>query len=139
MVDSLKNLTSLQNPVSGDSLRKNLKAISSVSVSKATEIVSNAQNASQADAAASAVVRLTDSVQLSADVLRTLSSVESNPENREVAEENANAATATPEELEKVQKRADDTGVAIQFRHDEALYAHGNGLTPETVYRLLQE
>ena len=52
MVDSLKNLTSLQNPLSGDALRKNLKAISSP-VSKATEIASNAQNASQPDAAAS--------------------------------------------------------------------------------------
>lgn len=140
MVDSLKNLTSLSNPVSGDSLRKNLKALSSVSVSKATETAASAQKTTQAEQAATAVGRLTDSVQLSADVLRTLgTSVDGSSETREVAEENVNASQATPEDLERVQKRAEDTGVAIQFRHDEALYAHGPGLTPEKVYQLLQD
>ncbi len=141
MVDSFKNLTSLTNSVTpqGDSLRKNLKAISSVSVSRATETVANANTTSVAEQARNAVGLLTDSIQLSADAIRSLKEASETPETREVAEENYQASTATPEDLEKVQKTADETGVAIQFRHDEALYAHGSGLDPERVFRLLAD
>ena len=144
MVDSFKNLTSLTNSPSGvpqgDSLRKNLKAISSVSVSRTSESIAAAQNASSVDQANSAVGKLTDSIRLSADALRALRDAgEGTVENREVAEENLNAATTTPEDLEQVQRRAEDTGAAIQFHHDEALHAHGDGVSPESVFRLLQE
>ncbi len=141
MVDSLKNQASFSGPSgSGDSLRKNLKVLSPVSVSKGSEAAANARNASAAESAAKAVGQLTDSIKLSADALRSLrDAATGSVENREVAEENYDAATATPEDLEKVQQRAEDTGSAIQFRHDQALEAHGDGLNADTVYRLLSE
>jgi len=143
MVDSLKNQTSyggVSGSLQGDSLRKNLKVLSPVSVSKGSEAAASARNASAAESAAKAVGQLTDSIQLSADALRSLrDAAAGSVENKEVAEANYDAASATPEELEKVQRRAEDTGSAIHFRHDEALEAHGDGLNPDTVYRLLSE
>jgi hypothetical protein len=147
MVDSIKNLTSLPNSAvsttsQGESLRKNLKSISSVSVSRSTETTLAAQQNSQADHAASAVVKLTDAIQLSADALRSLSNAsqgETAEANPDVVQENISAATASPEDLEKAQRQAEDTGAAIHFNRDEALHAHGHSLSPESVYRLLSD
>ncbi|MFN8391833.1 MAG: hypothetical protein U0136_16205 [Bdellovibrionota bacterium] len=146
MVDSLKNLTSLPNSGSpaGDSLRKNLKSISSVSVSRGTEAaVDSQQNSPAEQAATTAVVRLTDAIQLSADALRSLGNASQGADtaaaNPDVVQENISAASVSPEDLQKVQEQADNTGAAIGFNRDEALKAHGKGLSAETVYRLLSD
>ena len=146
MVDSLKNLTSLPNSaVSGpqkDSLRKNLKSLSSVSVSRGDDSDSVPSKGSPADHAASAVVHLTDAVQLSADALRSLGNAHGDTDaqaNPDIVQENIAAASVSPEDLQKVQEQAESTGAAIQFNRDEALHAHGRGLNPETVYRLLAD
>ena len=81
-------------------------------------------------------------MQLSADALRSLSNAHSDSDaqaNPDIVQENIDAASASPEDLQKVQEQAESTGAAIQFNREEALHAHGRGLNPETVYRLLSE
>lgn len=132
MVDSSKDLTSSSPATTNraDSLRKNLKALSGSSVSSSQNLP---------DPAASAVSSVTDAVHLSAEAIRSLSKRAGANETRDpqVAEQNLDAATASPEDLSKAKEEADKTGSAIQFRPTEALYAHGDGLSYDNVQRLL--
>lgn len=138
MVDSIKNLTTPPQSSSGssaDALRKNFKAISSSSVT------AQGGGADPSAIAARAVASVTDAVQLSAEALRSLGkgSEAVEPKNQQIADANIDSATASPEDLAKVKKEADRTGVAIQFRPAEALFAHGDGVSFEQVTRLLAD
>ena len=132
MVDSPKdlNLPNQTSPNRSDSLRKNLKSLSGTSIS-------NSQP--QPDPATNAVSSVTDAVHLSTEALRSLSKRAGANETRDpqVAQQNLDAATASPADLSKAKEEADKTGSAIQFRPTEALYAHGDGLSFDNVQRLL--
>lgn len=132
MVDKLKDIS---QPFNGENLRKNLKNLSS----SPENVQQLARDSSDSN---SRLNGLNDSLNLSAESLRLISDSSSSnfsPQHAEVISENINSASSSPAELRRTQEQAQATGASIRFQSEEALAAHGEGLTADRVYRLLSD